>query len=112
MTSSPQLGQAVYLLAGRFYRSADAPFGVVGSVDLGVAYVRSRHPDVDALLYGYRGGEIPADQVWPTVDDVAVSVLNVSVSVLPAGKQEQLQRAVDAAVEYVSAQVTAAFGVA
>jgi hypothetical protein len=111
VTNSAQLRQAVLLLAGRFYRSADAPFGVVGSVDHGVANVRKRQPDVDALLYGYRGA-IPSSQTWPTVSDLAASVLNVPASALTPEKQDLLAQALDAAVEYVIAQTSQAFGVA
>jgi hypothetical protein len=110
--SSDQLAQAVYLLAGRLFRSADAPFGVVGSVDLGVAYVRKRHADADALLLGHRGLGVPTEQIWPTVEEIAVSVLNIAYSVLPPGKQDQLELAREAAIEYITTEVDAGIGVA
>jgi hypothetical protein len=106
------LWEAVLILAGRFYRSPDAPFGVVGSIDLGVAYVRTRHPDVYSLLRGHRGMGVPVDQSWPTVDQVAGSVLNVGFDVLPSEKQNLLQSALDAAIEWISEWCETGIGVA
>lgn len=101
--SSSALAEAVYLLAGRFYKSSDAPFGVVGSVDLGgIAQVRSRHPDVEALLFGSRGLGLADAQVWPTVEEIAESILNVAWAALGSAKQAQMVRARAAAIDWVS----------
>lgn len=115
MADSDQLRQAVYLLAGRFYRSSDAPFGVVGSVDLGgVATVRSKHPDVSALLTGYRAQGLPDAQTWPDASAVAAAVLNTTYADLDAARQTRLTSAVAAAVEWITFEVDpdTGFGIA
>jgi hypothetical protein len=46
--------EACILQAGRLWRRQDAPFGVVGSAEYGVARISSLDPDVKMLLGPYR----------------------------------------------------------
>lgn len=59
--SHPQaITRACLILATRYFKRKDAPFGVVGTPDLGFLRVTSRDPEVRALLQPYRRYEMGA----------------------------------------------------
>lgn len=59
--SQPQaVTRACLLLATRYFKRKDAPFGVVGTPELGFLRVTARDPEVRALLNPYRRYEMGA----------------------------------------------------
>lgn len=59
--SHPQaINRACLLLATRYFKRKDAPFGVLGTPELGFMRVTSRDPEVRALLQPYRRYEMGA----------------------------------------------------
>ena len=59
--SQPQaVTRACLLLATRYFKRKDAPFGVVGTPELGFMRVTARDPEVRALLNPYRRYEMGA----------------------------------------------------
>lgn len=52
--------RACVILATRYFKRKDAPFGVVGTPDLGFLRVTARDPEVRALLNPYRRYEMGA----------------------------------------------------
>jgi hypothetical protein len=59
--SQPQaITRACLLLATRYFKRKDAPFGVVGTPELGFLRVTARDPEVRALLNPYRRYEMGA----------------------------------------------------
>lgn len=59
--SQPQaITRACLILATRYFKRKDAPFGVVGTPELGFMRVTSRDPEVRALLNPYRRYELGA----------------------------------------------------
>jgi hypothetical protein len=59
--SAPQaITRACLLLATRYFKRKDAPFGVVGTPELGFLRVTARDPEVRALLNPYRRYEMGA----------------------------------------------------
>lgn len=112
MPTVERLNTATTILAGRLVSAPNAPFGVVGSLDLGGAPIR-RHPDVDAMLYGMRGTAVPGDHVWPTAAEVAEASLNTSYADLPPDRQAVIDRALAAAIEWVEGHTeTNSWGIA
>jgi len=54
-TTAPQaIAAACLILAARYYKRKDAPFGVIGTPELGFMRVTSKDPEVIALLEPYR----------------------------------------------------------
>lgn len=59
--SQPQaITRACLLLATRYFKRKDAPFGVIGTPELGFMRVTARDPEVRALLNPYRRHEMGA----------------------------------------------------
>ena len=59
--SQPQaITRACMILATRYFKRKDAPFGVVGTPELGFLRVTARDPEVRALLNPYRRHELGA----------------------------------------------------
>jgi hypothetical protein len=59
--SHPQaINRACLLLATRYFKRKDAPFGILGTPELGFMRVTSRDPEVRALLQPYRRYEMGA----------------------------------------------------
>jgi hypothetical protein len=59
--SHPQaVNRACLILATRYFKRKDAPFGVLGTPELGFMRVTSRDPEVRALLQPYRRYEMGA----------------------------------------------------
>jgi hypothetical protein len=59
--SHPQaINRACLILATRYFKRKDAPFGVLGTPELGFMRVTSRDPEVRALLQPYRRYEMGA----------------------------------------------------
>lgn len=59
--SQPQaITRACMILATRYFKRKDAPFGVVGTPELGYLRVTARDPEVRALLNPYRRHELGA----------------------------------------------------
>lgn len=55
----PGVNEAAMILAGRIFKRKDAPFGVVGSAEMGQLLVIAKHdPDVQLLMRSFRKGEI------------------------------------------------------
>lgn len=53
-TAPQAVGDACLILGARYYKRKDAPFGVVGTPELGLMRVTSKDHDVAALLMPYR----------------------------------------------------------
>ncbi len=112
MPTVQSLNEAAAILTGRLVSAPNAPFGVVGSLDLGGSPIR-RHPDVDHMLFGYRGQAVPEDHVWITPAEACDAALNTSYADLPPERQTVVDLAHGAAVEWIVAHTDAnAFGVA
>lgn len=59
--SAPQaIARACLILATRYFKRKDAPFGIVGTPELGFLRVTARDPEVRALLNPYRRYEMGA----------------------------------------------------
>lgn len=59
--SQPQaINRACLILATRYFKRKDAPFGVIGTPELGFMRVTARDPEVRALLQPYRRYELGA----------------------------------------------------
>lgn len=59
--SQPQaITRACLILATRYFKRKDAPFGVIGTPELGYLRVTARDPEVRALLQPYRRYEVGA----------------------------------------------------
>jgi len=59
--SHPQaITRACLILATRYFKRKDAPFGVIGTPELGFLRVTARDPEVRALLNSYRRHEMGA----------------------------------------------------
>lgn len=57
--SYPQaINKACLILATRYFKRKDAPFGIVGTPELGYLRVTARDPEVRALLNPYRRHEV------------------------------------------------------
>lgn len=63
----PAVQQACLILAARYYKRAEAPFGILQAVDLGTySRISERDPDVCALLEPYRAGSA-SGSTWVVV---------------------------------------------
>lgn len=99
---------AAMLLIGRLYYRGDAPLGIAGGFDLGGVYVRSRDPDIQALLIGrHQGIGLDPAQTWPTLAQVK-DRWDIDASVDDA----RITEVIAAVTDHLTEVLTDGFGVA
>ena len=103
--ASAALKHAALMLTARLYHRGDAPLGIQGGFDFGGLHIRSRDPDISALMRGRRGREFSEAQEWPTVDDVRTRA-RIGSSVA----DDEIQAALDAVIDHMKTHET--FGIA
>lgn len=107
-----RLKQAIIAKAVRFFVQLQAPLGTFEVGDLGAANVRSDF-QIQELLYGlhFRGVHYDLTELV-TVADVVRSGLNIGAGAsLAAEKQQDVQRAIDAACSWIEDELNSGYGV-
>lgn len=119
MADDARFKRAHIWAAVRLYKSPEAPYGVVGTVDLGVTYISREFTDLALTLRGLRRATIPegeewppADTVWATPAEVAAAGLNIPLADLTPDQQTNLTEATEAARLVVIDLVAEPFGIA
>lgn len=97
---------AALMLASRLYHRVESPLGIQGGFDFGGLHIRSRDPDITALLKGRRGRKLAANQQWPDVDSVR-SRARIGSSVA----DDEIADVVAAVVDFLRAHIET-FGIA
>lgn len=107
-----QLKQAIIGKAVRFYEQMQAPLGMLDLGDLGSTRVG---PDFQTqeLLYGLRFRGVPYDlSTLVTVNDVIRAGLEIGAGgSLASEKQQDVQRALDAACAWIETELNEGIGI-
>ena len=109
-----RLAQAVIAKATRIIVLAEAPLGSWGEItDFGIATVRPDY-QIKELLYGLHVGDWELSDLsnLVEVDDVIRAGLQADPDTFPIARRQDIQRAIDAAVDWVHQDLDGGFGVA
>ena len=111
---SARLTQAIIAKATRILVMTEAPLGSWGEItDFGIATVRPDY-QIKELLYGLHVGDWELSDLsnLVEVDDVIRAGLQADPVTFPAERVPDVQRAIDAAVDWIHTDLVGAFGVA
>jgi hypothetical protein len=108
-----RLRTALIQKAARFLILHNDPLGFGDIGEFGPVSVRPDYPTRE-MLYGLHAREWPAEAlaVLVTPNDVIRNVFGVEVDKFPTDRIPDVQREIDAAADFIEAELNGAFGVA
>ena len=114
LNEEARLTQALIAKATRFFVQLEAPLGTIGELtDFGMATVRPDY-QIRELLFGLHAADWTVEDLTAlvTTDEVIRAGLQADPATFPAARIPDVQRAIDAAADWISKDLEGAFGVA